>query len=114
MSQNTQLPREQLHRRIRTLPAPEIAMLGKRKRILSDALKAFNARLLTLPERERDATLTLLYEEITGTLFEFHRCLEYAAATEKAAKATSSDERVRLVREFQAHLEAFARLYELE
>jgi hypothetical protein len=102
-----------LFQRIRNLPDSETEALPKRRRILREALASFNARLATLPERERNATLSLLYGEIIETLFHFHRCIEAAAARRNGVPA-SRTEKFRLLSEYRATLDELARIYDVD
>lgn len=114
MSQYRDMNREKLHAMIRNLPEREIEVVGERRRILGKVLQAFNGRLTTLPKRERDAMLSLLYEEITDAVFGFHHCLESAAFDKQRSQARTMEEGLQALRQFRTTTDELIRLYEVE
>jgi vacuolar-type H+-ATPase subunit E/Vma4 len=102
---------EVIAERIKHLPEKDVEALNERKAILRDALNSFNERLQGLPERERNATLSLFYKEVTDTLFNFHLSIETSASREKIARAQTKGKKSEALREFQVTIADLTALY---
>ena len=104
---------EAVSQRIRTTSTEEVEALEERRGILRDALNALDARLEDLPERERNAALSLLYKEMTEIVFDFHLSLETSESRMKISAAKTHAEKAAAFREFQVDVQELAMLYGL-
>jgi len=102
---------EALAERIKQLPVSEIEALHERKNIMRNALNAFDASLQVLPQRERDAALSLFYKEIADLLFDFQLSLTTIASREKISKARTRDEKLEALRGFKVAVEKLGTIY---
>jgi hypothetical protein len=102
---------ELIAERIRLLPDSEIAALQERKNTLREAFSSFDTVLLGLPQKERDATLSLFYKEITDMLFDCQLSLLTRASREKIVRAQTREEKSEALREFQVAVEKLGTLY---
>src|SRR5260370_37192597 len=105
---------ESIAERIKRIPDKEIKELPEKKRILRNALTEFDVTLRDLPQREREAALTLFYKEITDLLFDFQLSLVTRASREKIVKAQSREEKVEALQEFRATVENLGMLYSIK
>ncbi|MFA6227547.1 MAG: hypothetical protein WC631_03695 [Candidatus Paceibacterota bacterium] len=102
---------EAIAQRIKQASDDEVEAMGKRQAILRDALNSFNRRLQDLPERERNAALSLLYKEIVDIVFDFHLSIEASALHAKIKKATTHAEKVEALFELRGTFQDLAMLY---
>jgi len=96
---------------IKRVPEREIEALEERQGILRDALNSFNARLAELPQRERQAALSLLYKEVADKVFDFHLSILTNRARDRIAVASTRESKQAALREFQAMTEDLAMLH---
>ncbi len=89
----------------------EIAALNERKAVLRDALNSFKARLDDLPERERNAVLSRLYQRITETVFDFHLSVATRVARANIVAAPNGAGKLQAFREFKGIVDDLALLY---
>jgi hypothetical protein len=102
---------EAIAERIKNVSDTEIQTLPETKRILRNALGSFDAKLLGLPQRERDATVSLFYKEVTNLLFDFQLSLVTRASREKIVNAQMRGEKLEALREFRATVENLGTVY---
>jgi hypothetical protein len=102
---------EEIAERIRRLPSKDIDALEERKNILRNALNSFGARLQDLPQRERNAALSLFYKEVLGILFDFQLSIETSAAHQKITTAVTKEEKREALSKFRSITEDLAMLY---
>jgi len=102
---------ESIAERIKIVSGKEIEALPEKKRILRNALNEFDAGLRDLPQRERDATLSLFYKEITDLLFDFQLSLATRVSREKIVHAQTRGKKLEALREFRTTVENLGMLY---
>jgi hypothetical protein len=90
----------------------EIRLLPARRKILRNAVTSFNSLLAKLPERQRDATTSLLYDQVIDTLFDLQRHVESMRARRHGPGSTLEEKR-RMLREYRATIDEMARIYEV-
>ena len=83
----------------------------ERRAILRDVLYSFDLRLQNLPERERNAALSLLCKEIVDVVFDFHLSLETSVSRAMIAKAMTHAEKAKALHEFRLQVQDLAMLY---
>ena len=105
---------EAIAERIKNLSDEEVEALEVRKLTLKDGLNSFSARVADLPERERNATFSLLYKEITDLIFDFHLSIEARDSRAKVQDAKSKEEKLVAALEFRATAEDLAMIYGVE
>ncbi len=77
---------------IQKMPQDEIDKLDERKGIMRDALNSFDATLERLPQRDRDALLSMYYKKLTDSLFDFHLAGEIISCAERVENAETRKE----------------------
>jgi hypothetical protein len=105
---------EAIAEKIKNLPEEEVGALDERKLILCDVLNSFNARIGTLTEHEKSATMSLFYQKIAETVFAFHLSIEANASREKIACAKTYQGKVAALLEFKAIAHDLAMLYGID
>jgi hypothetical protein len=83
------------------------------KAILADALASFDARLLQVPQAQRNDILARFYRHTLDGLFDSHLEILKARAREAVRAASTSTAKHRVVEEFRLELQDVARLYEV-
>lgn len=86
----------------KALSDDEIARLEELQITLRDVLGSFDARLETLPHRQRVALRCVLYKEVTKLVFDFRLSIESAATRERIKSARTREERMAAISEFAA------------
>ena len=99
---------------IKNLSVEEVEALEVRKLTLKDGLNSFSARVADLPERERNATFSLLYKEITDLIFDFHLSIEARDSRAKIEGSKTKEEKLVAAREFRATADDLAMIYGVE
>jgi hypothetical protein len=102
---------ERIVERIQQLPDAQIAALPERRAILQNAITSFNERVAQLPDRERNAALSLLLSEITTIIFDFHLSLETRTARQKIQQARTGKAKLEAWCEFRTLTEELLALY---
>lgn len=102
---------EAVAQRIKGASDEDVEAVSERTVVLRDALNALDARLLDLPDRERNAARSFLYKGITDLVFDFHLSLETSDTRAKMARATTRTEKTEALQEFRVHTQDLMMLY---
>jgi hypothetical protein len=102
---------ERITERAANLSNEEVARLEERQAILKDVLNSFDARLQSLPERERKAILCLLYKEIATKVFDFRLSVETRLARKAIKHAPSVGVKMAALKAFQLIMADVATLH---
>jgi hypothetical protein len=105
---------EAIAERIKAASDEEVEAAEERKAILRDVLNSFGMRLQDLPERERKATLSMLYKQMMDIIFDFHLSFETSATRANIASATTHTAKAEALHEFQLHVQDLAMIYGIE
>jgi len=100
-----------LMQRIRTASDEDVEAVDERKETLRDALNSFDERLRDLPERERNAALSIFYAEITDKVFDFTISVITNQYRGKIAAVKTVEEKRELLHECKAIFEDLMMLH---
>jgi hypothetical protein len=100
-----------LMQRIRTATDEDVEAVNERKETLRDALNSFDERLRDLPERERNAALSVFYAEITDKVFDFTTSVITNQYRGKITAVKTVEKKRELLHECKAIFEDLMMLY---
>ena len=104
---------ESLDRRIRSLPAEGVDQIQERMGIIQDGLNSLKERLKELPEHDRLAATSLLYEDVADVIFDFHLTVVKMLVKDRIRESSTKQEKAAALEQFRAATEDLKLLYNI-